>query len=291
MAEEEPLNGEKQWPIVASPGTKSYNKERRHMPPASRKRSEISLPTPIDAKTIRCHIRMLIGSLKQFHQRDTPRQTHVILGEIWLLVDYAFLHMRNHEYAQALMTLQAVTNVCTEQWMHLNDIHSEVSGFFHDLASAWTEVVLSVDLTAKERTHWAKEVTIWQTRLGDGSIRQVFEAPQAAIREGWDDASLQALLQGTSSQQTLREDEPPAYTAVLIHARLTVLEQREQFQEYLRLAQATGQTKDYVVMLVRQGQITEALDDGLQHLAIAEDAFAVAQELFAQGERTQSPDC
>ncbi len=127
------------------------------------------------------------------------------------------------------MTLQAVTNVCTEQWMHLNDIHGEVSSFFHNMASVWTEVLLLVDLTAKERTYWAKQVTTWQTRLGDWSIREVFDAPQAAIREGWDDASLQDILQGTSPQQTFWEDEPPPYASVLIHARLTVLERREQF--------------------------------------------------------------
>ncbi len=41
-------------------------------------------------------------------------------------------------------------------------------------------------------------------------------------------------------------------------------------------------------MLVRQGQITEALSSGYQHLATAEDAFALAQELFAHGERSNS---
>ncbi len=258
------------------------------MPPSSRKRRDTSAPTPIDPKTIRQHIRMLIRNQHDLHQRDAPRQTHVILNDIWQLVEYAFLQLQNNEQTQALMALQAVTNVCTEQWMYLNDIHGEVSNFFQDLASAWTEALLSVDLTTKERTHWTKQVNTWQIRLGDWSIRAVFDAPLAAIREGWDDGALQRILQGTSLQQTAGEGELPPYTPVLIHARLTVLEQREQVQEYLRLAKATGQTKAYVTMLVRQGQITEAIDYGLQYLATAEDAFALAQELIAHDKHSRS---
>ena len=142
---------------------------------------------------------------------------------------------------------------------------------------------LSIDLTPKERTHWAKQVTTWQTRLGDWSIRTVFDAPLAAIHEGWDDVTLQHILQGTA-----KEGDLPSYAPVLIHARLTVLEQREQVQEYLRLAKATGQTREYVTMLVRQGQIAEAVDYGFQHLATAEDTLALAQELTAHGEHSHS---
>jgi uncharacterized Zn finger protein len=258
------------------------------MPPSSRKIRRTSTPTPIDPKMIRHHIRMLIRHQDSLHQRDAPRQTHVILNEIWQWVEYASLQLQDDEHSQALMTLQAVTDICTDQWMHLNDFHGEVSSFFHDLASIWTEALLSVDLTTKERTRWAKQVITWQARLADWSIRAVFDAPQAAIREGWDDVPLQHILQGTSLQQTAGEGEVPLYAPLLTQARLTVLEQREQFQEYLRLAKAKDQTKAYVTMLVRQGQITEAIDYGLQYLATAEDAFALAQELFAHDERSHS---
>jgi uncharacterized Zn finger protein len=258
------------------------------MPPSSRKRKDPPPPTPLDPKEIRQHVRLLIRHLASVHPRETPRQTQVILNEIWRLVVYATLQLQQGEPAQALLTLQAVTDVCTAQGMHLNDIHNEVSTFFQDLARAWTEVLLQIDLTTKERTRWAKQITTWQTRLTGWGRPAFFDAPQAALREGWDDEALQSILQGTSLQPRAWEGNIPPYALVLIQARLAVLEQREQFEEYLRLAKVEGQIQEYVVMSVRQGQITEAIDYGLQHLATAEDAFALAQELFAHDECSYS---
>jgi hypothetical protein len=200
------------------------------MPPSSHKTSDTSTPIPIDPKEIRQHIRLLIRRLSSFHDRDTPRQTHVIINEIWRLVEYALLQLQRDEHAQALLTLKAVTDTCTAQGMYLNDFHSDVSTFFQDLASIWTVILLMVDLTIRERTRWAKQVTTWQTRLTGWSNSAFFDAPQAAIREGWDDVALQHILQGTSLQARAEEGEIPSYTLVLTQARLTVLEQREQFQ-------------------------------------------------------------
>jgi uncharacterized Zn finger protein len=258
------------------------------MPPSSHNIQDPSTPTSIDPNMIRQHIRLLIRRLSSFHDRDTPRQTHIILNEIWRLVEYALLQLQRGEHAQALLTLKAVTDTCTAQGMCLNDFHSDVSTFFQDLTSIWTVILLTVDLTARERTRWAKQVTIWQTRLTGWSNSAFFDAPQAAIREGWNDVTLQNILHGTSLPPRSEEREFPSYAPVLMQARLAVLEQREQFQEYLNLAKAEGQTQPYVTMLVRQGQITEAIDYGLQHLTTAEDAFALAQELFAQNETSHS---
>jgi hypothetical protein len=59
------------------------------MPPSSRKIKDPSPPTPLDPKEIRQHVRLLIRHLASVHPRDTPRQTQVILNEIWRLVECA----------------------------------------------------------------------------------------------------------------------------------------------------------------------------------------------------------
>ncbi len=182
----------------------------------------------------------------------------MVIREIGQLVEEASLRLHADEHPPALLILQVITDVCTKQWMYLNDIHGEVSAFFQELACVWTEALLTVDLTTQERKRWTRQMTSWQARLGDWSIGAAFDAPQAALREGWETLALQRVFQGTSLQQSVWDDEPPAYAAVLTHARLTVLEQREQFQHYLSLAKAEGLTRAYVTMLVRQGQITEA---------------------------------
>ncbi|GLV59851.1 hypothetical protein KDH_66750 [Dictyobacter sp. S3.2.2.5] len=239
---------------------------------------------PLEPKAIRQHIRALIRHQYRLHPREVTRQTHAVLNEIWQFVTFGSIQVQTHEQKQALLTLKAVTDVLTEQWMHLNDIHGEVSAFFQDLTMVWTETVLQVDLTASERKRWAKQITIWQTRLANWqSIREAFAIPQAALREGWDDGPLQRILQGIDLQQRAWEGEIPAYAPLLTQARLTVLDQQEKFQEYLYLAKAEGQTRAYVTMLVRQGQISEAISYGQHHLTTADDALAVAQALWAHG--------
>jgi hypothetical protein len=235
------------------------DKERNDMPLSSPKQRHASSPDSIDPKAIRQHIRTLIRRQLGQMDRNAARQTHVVLNDIWHVVEYANRQLQEGTYAQALLTLKAVTDVCSEQWMYLNDIQGEVRAFFEDLASFWTEVLLSDDLTTKERNRWSKQITIWQTRLADMHMYTVFDAPQAAIREGWEYPPLQDILQGTSLQQQTRDDDLPVSDSVLTQARLTVLEKRNQCEEYLRLARAEKQTRAYVTMAVRQGQITEAI--------------------------------
>ncbi|GLV59780.1 hypothetical protein KDH_66040 [Dictyobacter sp. S3.2.2.5] len=244
---------------------------------------------PLEPKAIRQHIRALIRHQYRLHPQEATRQTHAVLNEIWQFVTFASIQLQVHEQKQALLTLKAVTDVLTEQWMHLNDIHGEVSAFFQDLTRVWTETVLQVDLTATERKRWAKQITIWQARLTDWqSIHEAFAVLQAALREGWDYGPLQRILQGIALQQRAWEGEIPAYAPLLTQARLTVLEQQEKFQEYLYLAKAEDQTRAYVTMLVRQGQIPEAIAYGQHHLTTAEDALAVAQALWTHGAQSAS---
>ena len=255
------------------------------MAPSSYKMLHTHAPLSIDPKEIRQHLRALIRHQYNLHHRDAVRQTHTLINEIWQFVELASRQLQEEKHPQALSVLQAVTDVVTTQWMYLNDLHGEVSAFFQELARVWTEALLLVDLTTKERHRWAKQVTVWQTRL---SMCTAFDAPLAALREGWEYPPLQRILQGTSLEQGTWEGEIPPYAQMLTQARLTVLEQREQVQEYLYLAKAEKQTRAYVTMLVRQGQIAEAISYGYQSLATAEDAFALAQALLTHGERSQS---
>ncbi len=221
------------------------------MPLSSHNTQRVSALPFIDSKTIRQHQRGLIRHQKHLHQRETSRYTQMVIREVWQLVEEASLQLQAGEHSQALLILQAITDVCTKQWMYLNDIHCEVSTFFQELARIWTEALLTVDLTTQEQTRWTRQMTSWQARLGDWSREAAFDAPQAALREGWETLALQRIFQGTSLQQSVEDGEPPAYAAVLTHARLTVLEQREQFEHYLSLAKAAGLTREYVTMLVR----------------------------------------
>src|SRR6266536_3130154 len=129
-----------------------YDKERRPVPLSSHNKQRVSTRPFIDPKTIRPHLRKLIRHQEHLHQRDTPQYTRMVIREIWQLVEEASLQLQVGKHTQALLILQVITDVCTKQWMYLNDIHGEVSMFFQELACIWTEALLTVDLTTQERT-------------------------------------------------------------------------------------------------------------------------------------------
>jgi len=64
--------------------------------------------------------------------------------------------------------------------------------------------------------------------------------------------------------------------------RLQILERQERYQEYLYLAEAEGQTQQYLTMLGRLGRIEEAMEAAKTQMQSMEAAFALAQTLRQQ---------
>jgi uncharacterized Zn finger protein len=174
------------------------------------------------------------------------------------------------------------------EWESLDDSDGEASGFFSDLGTAWTEAVLSADLTREERQQWADQFAAWQEELDGYGVDEAFDAPQTAALDGWDYPPLKRVLQGTITEQGAWEGEPPYYADDLTPERLHILERRGRFQEYLYLAEAEGHTEEYVTMLVRLGRVEDAISYGRHYLATTDEALALAKALYEHGEREQS---
>ncbi len=61
------------------------------------------------------------------------------------------------EGRQALTALEAITEEYMSEWENLDDSDGEASSFFNGLGKAWTEAVLSAELTREERQQWADQ--------------------------------------------------------------------------------------------------------------------------------------
>ena len=72
------------------------------------------------------------------------------------------------------------------------------------------------------------------------------------------------------------------YADDLALIRLKILEREERYQEYLHLAQAEGQTQQYLTMLGRLGRIEEALFAAQTQMTSMNEAFALAKTLRDQ---------
>lgn len=111
-----------------------------------------------------------------------------------------------------------------------------------------------------------------------------------ALRQGWDYPPLQRILQGniTDLGSQAAEGEPPDYADDLALIRLQILDRQERYQEYLYLAQAEGQTQQYLTMLSRLGRVEEAMGAAKTQITSMEEAFALAQTLREQGALEQA---
>src|SRR6266571_7718355 len=244
-------------------------------------------PLAVDTKAVRRQVRSSIHSLDRMRSSEAYWHIGAVVNEIGQVVEQAWALIKADDGQQALTILEAFTEEYMSEWENLDDSDGEASGFFSDLGTAWTEAILSADLTREEREQWADQFAAWQADLDDYGVDEAFDAPQTAALDGWDYPPLKRVLQGTITEQGAWDGEPPYYADDLTEARLHILERRERFQEYLYLAEAEGHTEEYVTMLVRLGRGQEAISYGQQYLATTSEALALAKALYEHSEVEQ----
>ena len=144
-------------------------------------------------------------------------------------------------------------------WVELDNSDGEASAFFEDLRTVWTEVVLTADLTTRERQTWAKKLAMWQYAVDDCGVDEAFEAAMAAAEQGWEYLPLLRVLRGEITDQGAWEDEAPSCADALVIARLNVLERQGRSQEYLKVQELAGERwpeiRTELLAHLRQGRL------------------------------------
>ncbi len=241
----------------------------------------------VDTKTVRRQVRSSSHSLDRMRSSEAYWHVGTVVNEIGQLVDQAWALIEADDGRQALAVLEAITEEYMSEWENLDDSDGEASGFFSDLGIAWTEAILSADLTREEREGWADQFAAWQEDLDDYGVDEAFDAAETAALDGWDYPPLQRVLEGSITEQGAWEGEAPDSADEVTEARLHILKRRGRWQEYLYLAEAEGHTVDYVTMLVRLGRAAEAISYGRKFLATPDEALALAKALYEHGEVEQ----
>jgi len=189
----------------------------------------------IDPRQVRREVYSAIHSLDRMRGSEAYWQVGAVVNEIGQILNQAWTLIEADDGHNALALLQAITDEYIREWENLDDSDAEASDFFKQLGPAWTEAVLSTDLTDQERKTWADRLDNWGGEIAGYGVDPVFEAAATAALDGWDSPPLQRVLQGTITEQGAWEDEVPAYAADLTKARLNILERRGRLQEYLYL--------------------------------------------------------
>jgi uncharacterized Zn finger protein len=262
--------------------------------------------TAVDQGSIRRQVRSALHSLGRMRSSEAYWHVGAVVSEVARTLDTAWAFVQAGDGASALQVLEAITEEYVEDWTELDDSDGEASAFFEELGTAWTEAILTADLTLPERSAWAQKLEQWAAEVGDYGVDDAFDAAAAAADQGWVYPPLLQALRGeaahgeTAEEQTgdevviAEEDDfeddddflGTTYSAevALTTARLRVLERQGRLDEYLNLARVTGRVQDYTTMLVRRGRVAEAIDCGLRGLHLAGQALALAQTLRDVGE-------
>ena len=234
--------------------------------------------TKVDPQPFRRQVQTILYSASH-NWDDAPA-----IDEIRSLVAKADEFTDQGDGDNALVILDAIIDAYVERWMNLDGSSGESGDFFEELDEAVAEAILSADLISTEQEGWQSKLTVWQDEVEQYGIEPAFARSNMALAHGWDNPQLVAALQGQMAEFTESTGEELYGTSTLSQIRLTILERQERYDDYLNLAQATGQTQAYLTMLARLGRVDVVMDLAKQQLDSADAALAVAQAVRSHGE-------
>ncbi|MGB3309082.1 MAG: SWIM zinc finger family protein [Nodosilinea sp.] len=205
--------------------------------------------------------------------------------EIGELITHALAFTEQGDWANALVVLQGITEGCVDNWDEIDDFcgltPEEVD---IDFDAAWAEALLSADLSEAEISAWQENLEAWQDRLGS------FAMALEALRQGWDYPPLVRVLQGDISELGAWSGEAPDWADEFSQIRLKILARQERYEEYLHLAQAEGQTQQYLTMLGQLGRVDQAMTVAQSQMSTLAEAKALAEMLRSQNQLPQALD-
>ncbi|MCB1768694.1 MAG: SWIM zinc finger domain-containing protein [Candidatus Competibacteraceae bacterium] len=183
----------------------------------------------------------------------------------------------------ALVAMEAITQACADHWQEVADYGADSDDVVGLLDQAWTEAILSTELTPVEKKTLQQHLTDWQEELGSELCLS-----QEALRQGWDYPSLQKVFQGHITELGAWDGERPDYADDLAQIRLKILDRQGRYAEYLHLAEAESQVEQYLTMLVRTDQVETTMEAAKTLLSSLAEAFALARALREKGAQAQA---
>ena len=97
-------------------------------------------------------------------------QVGAVVQEVGQTLQTAWEFIHAGDGPTALAILEAITDEYVRGWTELDDSDGYASGFFQDLGEAYTEAILSADLTPTERDTWARKLEEWDDEVQDYGV-------------------------------------------------------------------------------------------------------------------------
>jgi uncharacterized Zn finger protein len=235
--------------------------------------TKVKRQTNVDPQPYRYQVKQLMRNTLQYWEEGWEEDP--IEEELPGILAQAEKFTERGDGNDALVILAAITQACAEDWDEIADYGGDGDDLIARLDPIWAAAILCAEFQPGEEVDLQINLEAWQDNFG-GS----FDLSAAALRQGWDDVALQAVLRGESTD--VWQDNRPDYADQFAQVRLHILERQGRHAEYLNLAAAEGQIPEYLTMLTRLGRITEVMATQRQ-LTFGSQALEVAKALREQG--------
>ena len=191
-----------------------------------------------------------------------------LLNQSFVVIEKAEQFINSNDGANALLILEAVTDECVQacdHFEHIYDDEGDVAGTIDEilsrLSSAWCEAILTANLSLSETKRISSLMKEWEEQLNCCEIDFIennwnyFEPILLALREGWHDKNLVAVLAGNAEQcaHCLTAGEN-----TVISTRLKILRRQNREQEYINLAKYSQFIPELVEVLLTQYRYEDA---------------------------------
>ncbi len=240
----------------------------------------------VNAEAIRRRLRSSIDNPGYMQPYDDYWHPGGDLDEARRVLEGAWDLIRADDGRGALPVLEAITeeyleSLDVDDWEMIGDYGGELVDLFEEVGAAWTEALLSMDLTAEESEDYGAKLDVWWGELKEYVAGEYFGAAFRAVEQGWSYPPLVRVQEGGLPDEEFFEE---IFDDPLTVARLNVLERRGRYEEYLLLSEAADEPTAHATMLAWLGRSEETVEYALERLANQEEALAVAGALREQGE-------
>ncbi|MBZ4194334.1 MAG: SWIM zinc finger family protein, partial [Candidatus Contendobacter sp.] len=241
-------------------------------------------PELVNAQALRQGVRNAISAHGDW-DNDSGNDDYGTIHDIVELAKQAQPALDAGAGRMALAVLETVTDEFSNHWQILDERGEDPGDFFDKTQSLWSEALLDPDLSAEERQHWVERLEDWEVDF-DETVTPRLQLLQTAVRQGWDDPTLCAILRGEETSEGLWGDATPPYDqrVRIAQARLRILEQTGQPEAYLNLAKAEQQYGDYALKLLQLDRVPEAITAGLELPLSDGGMLELAKALYQRGE-------
>ncbi|MGQ3331040.1 SWIM zinc finger family protein [Halorubrum sp. FL23] len=244
-------------------------------------------PVSVNLESIRRQVNHALPKPGQKGHNDAYAEAERMTDELNSLIEEAQKAIEAGDGETALNVLAAITDeLASGRWTNL--LPYDVPRVFEvidNLSQAFTEAILTAELTESERDEWEGRLTEWDAQfdyyMGGEST---FLAAADAATQGWDEPRVQQAMAGELDEGAFWKDDDTWYGDDIVAARLSLLEQDGRIEEYLNLAAAAKQSEAYARMLVQEDRIEEAVDHAVERFSTPDAALELAKTLRAYDE-------